>query len=492
MVPLQSHGREIARAFGWFFAALSMVALLSQPGASHDELNFHAPSIWCAQGVRDEYCSELDYRAGSVYEAYTNIGFSPCKVEADKPLVCPPNRDGWDGTLSNKGLYPSGYFFLLSWLVLPSVEVSFALLRVTSALVLSATFFLTMWLVSPRHRMVLFLLSLTVFPSTGMFLFASINPSSWTAFGVGIGWLAVHASLENGIANLRRRLLLLSLGLISWILALVSRIDAMPFIAFTVIVVLTFEFLARLSKSRTKAVLVVTICAIVLTIVAELYSPLPPIEHVQSLFRFLNDGLGSEWLISEGLVTAIPNALASLGTVPTHSAFHIPEVIYLGNLAVLSVIFARTYNSANKSQLLGVVVTVLAITFACISQVNLIGNRSTGSEPRYVYPLFLFAVGWWYLNSHADLNTRVMRLLRPSAALITGSFALWVYVVAERYVDRQTGGIRVLPEGQDEWWWSWMPFGPNIVVLLAPLFLWRYFRTMISILNSSSELVLSA
>jgi len=128
MAQRTSSGYQLLKAFGWFFASLAMVALLSQPGASHDEVVFHAPSIWCGQGLRHQYCTELDHRAGSVYEAYTNIGISPCKVESDKPLVCPPNQNSWDGTLANMGLYPSGFFFLLSWFVVPSVEVSFVLL----------------------------------------------------------------------------------------------------------------------------------------------------------------------------------------------------------------------------------------------------------------------------------------------------------------------------------------------------------------------------
>jgi len=487
MAQRTSSGYQLLKAFGWFFASLAMVALLSQPGASHDEMVFHAPSIWCGQGLRHQYCTELDHRAGSVYEAYTNIGISPCKVESDKPLVCPPNQNSWDGTLANMGLYPSGFFFLLSWFVVPSVEVSFVLLRIVSALTLSVIFFLTMKFVSLRHRLVLFLLSLSVFPSTGLFLFASINPSSWTAFGVGIGWLAIHASLSGTEGSWQRRVPLLGLGLLSWTLAVVSRIDAAPFIAFTAIVATIFELISRVHTSRKRAAVLVAISVLVVVVIAELLSPLPPIKYLGVLFSFIRDGVGSQSLITEGLLKAIPNALAALGNVPTHSSIEIPEVVYLGNLAVLIVIGARTYNSENKSQSLGVLATVFAITLASISQANLVGNRSTGSEFRYIYPLLLFAAGWWYLNGPLDLNARILKVIRPSAAIVTGCFGLWVYVIAERNVDFQTGGIRVLPEGSDQWWWSWMPIGPNIVLLLAPFFLWQYFRVMTAVLESSTE-----
>ena len=48
---------------------------------------------------------------------------------------------------------------------------------------------------------------------------------------------------------------------------------------------------------------------------------------------------------------------------------------------------------------------------------------------------------------------------------------------AERYVDVQTLGIRYLPEGLDQWWWVWMPVGPNVVVALAIVCLWKFFNT---------------
>ena len=490
MAQRTSSGYQLLKAFGWFFASLALVALLSQPGASHDEVVFHAPSIWCGRGVNPPLCSNLvDVGNPTVLEAYTNIGIYPCKVGSDKPLVCPPNQNGRDGTLANGGLYPSGFFFLLSWFVVPSVEVSFVLLRMVSALILSVIFFLTMKLVSSRHRLVLFLLSLSVFPSTGLYLFASINPSSWTAFGVGIGWLAIHASLSGTVSSWRRRVPLLSLGLISWTLAVVSRKDAVPFVAFTALVAMALELISRVRTSRRKTATLLAISVAVAVAVTELVSPLPPIRYLGMLFSFIRDGVGSQSLITEGLLKAIPNALAALGNVPTHSSIEIPEVVYLGNLAVLIVIGARTYNSENKSQLLGTLATLIAITLAGISQANLVGNRSTGNEFRYTYPLLLFAAGWWYLNGPLELNARILKVIRPSAAIVTGCFGLWVYAIAERNVDFQTGGIRVLPEGSDQWWWSWMPIGPNIVLLLAPFFLWQYFRVMTAVLESSSERV---
>jgi hypothetical protein len=231
----------------------------------------------------------------------------------------------------------------------------------------------------------------------------------------------------------------------------------------------------------------VAISVLVVVFIAELLSPLPPIRYLGLLFSFIRDGGGDQSLITEGLLKVIPNALAALGNVPTHSSIEIPEVVYLGNLAVLIVIGARTYNSENKSQLLGTLATLIAITLASISQTILVGNHSTGSEFRYIYPLLLFATGWWYLNGPLDLHDKVLTVIRPSAAIVTGCFSLWVYVIAERNVDFQTGGIRVLPEGSDQWWWSWMPIGPNIVLLLAPFFLWQYFRVMTAVLESSTE-----
>jgi hypothetical protein len=67
-------------------------------------------------------------------------------------------------------------------------------------------------------------------------------------------------------------------------------------------------------------------------------------------------------------------------------------------------------------------------------------------------------------------------------------FSLFTFAAAERFVDRTSSGLRLLPEGPDNWWWSWAPFGPNVPLLFAPLFLWLFFTALLRAMADSPSL----
>jgi hypothetical protein len=75
-----------------------------------------------------------------------------------------------------------------------------------------------------------------------------------------------------------------------------------------------------------------------------------------------------------------------------------------------------------------------------------------------------------------NLLARVERYLKFGGLISTVSFTLLVFTVAERFVDKQTYTLRWLPEGPDQWWWTWVPVGPNIPMVVAPLFFWFFMR----------------
>jgi hypothetical protein len=77
----------------------------------------------------------------------------------------------------------------------------------------------------------------------------------------------------------------------------------------------------------------------------------------------------------------------------------------------------------------------------------------------------------------------VGRYLRLSSAVAVAAFAIASFAITERFVDWQTYGVRYLPESRDQWWWSWLPVSPNIVVFLAPLFLWFSLRSITELLS---------
>lgn len=78
-----------------------------------------------------------------------------------------------------------------------------------------------------------------------------------------------------------------------------------------------------------------------------------------------------------------------------------------------------------------------------------------------------------------NLAETVGRYLKSAAVFAVVAFSLTTFTVTERFVDRQTFGFRWLPEAPDQWWWSWVPFGPNVVVILAPVCLWFFYRNFL-------------
>jgi hypothetical protein len=94
-----------------------------------------------------------------------------------------------------------------------------------------------------------------------------------------------------------------------------------------------------------------------------------------------------------------------------------------------------------------------------------------------VYSLVLFGIGLGFLVSNSNIELFFARWGCVMAVASVVSFGFVSFAVAERYVDRQTFGVRWIPEGPDQWWWGGMPIGPNSVVfagiLLMSAAMWK-------------------
>ena len=478
-------GRAAFRAFGWFFAALSLLALLSPPGATHDEW-YHAGSIWCGHGVRPPYCQEIGILSGQ-YLALTNLDAKNCQVDIRAPLYCPTPRVGLSRPLVNDGLYPPGFYFVLSWSVLLSSDAGIVLTRAASALIICSVLAVLFWALPRRHQVVLFLMILTSFSTTGYYLFASINPSSWAALGVGVAWLAIHAALLPGTVKGSKRLSAVLVGAIAALMAAGSRWDSFSFLSLSIVLTLLHVALTRFPNRQRTILSLVIVGVLGSSILLELVIPFAPLENLRRLGTFTAGQRDNVAFFSEYLLQGLPNALRALGTVPTMSGILLPEIIYVGNLMILGTFLLRSFHRTAKIQVIGFAVVSVMISFVIMAQVALTDNRDSGGvEPRYIYPLLVFLVGWWYLTGPEDLQGRITQFLKPAAIVSVLLFALMAFTVAERFVDHQTSGLRLLPEGPDQWWWSWMPVGPNVIVILAPLFLWLFFREILKLLGSTS------
>lgn len=470
----------LLRAFGWFFAALCMVALLSPPGAVHDEW-YHATSIWCGQGEREPYCPEKFPQTAT---ARTNLDAIDCKRSQETPLICPTENVGESEYISNFGLYPPMFYFTLSWFVTSWDDGAIAVIRMVNALVISTVLGLLAILLPPRYRLVLFLVILGTFSGTGYFLFSSINPSSWVALGIGVGWLGIHAGLAVCSLSARQRIGLLLIGVVALLMAVGSRWDAPAFAA--VVGTLTLGHVAwlRFPQQRTRIISAVVAVSLSAAVVLELFTPYAPSEYVRRLFIYSPGQPDNVAFFTHYAMYGISNIIRSVGSVPTHSGVLMPELVGTVGVVVIAVLLARTFNAQIKVQVVGAAFATVAASLAIMVQVELVDDRDAfGVEPRYVYPMLPFVVGWWLLLGPGNLGERLGRHLKMLTAATTAMFAVTVFTFSERFVDVQTYGLRILPEGPDQWWWSWMPVGPNVVFVVAVASVWRFFTLFRSVVN---------
>ena len=472
MSSLGESAWQTTRTFAWLFAALAMVALLSQPGATHDEW-YHVSSVWCGHGEREPFCPRMSPEHGS---ATINVDLVNCKNGVEEPLLCPINRSGYSEPLTNFGLYPKGFYFVLSWFVVPWSDYAVAVVRIVNALVISVVLGLLLTLLPPRYRLVLSLTILTTFSGTGYFLFASINPSSWTAFGIGSGWLGVHAAVTSIQFSKRRRTALLLVGLVAWSMALGSRWDSASFLAVVVALVALHLVSLRTPKAHFKIGGALAVLLAVMTLVLEVRTPLRPSIYIRRLLSFEPGEPNNVTFFTHYVFQGLPNVLRSLGTVPTMSQLLIPDFVYVLGLAVLVACIGITFNRHSRLQTFGALLIIASISLVIMIQVAVVDDRDAfGVEPRYSYPLLLFLASWWFLLGPTNLHERLLRYFQPLMAVNVALFALTMFTVAERFVDKQTFGLRYLPEGPDQWWWSGLPVGPNVVLILAPICLWKFF-----------------
>ena len=469
--------RSAVGMFAWFFAALSMVALLSPPGATHDEW-YHVSSIWCGQGEREPFCLE---RFPETATALINLDLTNCQINQEALLLCPIDRAGESQPVTNFGQYPKLFYFTLSWFVVPWAENSVAVTRVASAFFISLVLALLARLLPSRYRLVLVMVILSTFSTTGYFLFASINPSSWAAFGVGVGWLGLHAALSPGTTPNKQRIALAAVGLTACIMAAGSRWDAPAFLALVGSLSAVHLLWLHFPAARFKVAAAALSVPVALFAMLEWLTPFKPLASLRRLYTYPEGEPDNVAFFSHYLLGGLTNSLGALGSVPTMSGILLPEILYITGLLLLGWFVAHSTNLRERLQIIGALVTAATISLVIMAQVALVDNRDAfGVEPRYSYPLLIFLVGWWFLLGPDNLADRITKFLKPAAVVATVMFAIGMFTVAERFVDVQTYGLRLLPEGPEQWWWSWMPVGPNVVVVVAVFSLWMFLRRLLA------------
>jgi hypothetical protein len=164
---------------------LSGWALSSPIGSSPDD-DFHLPSIWCGQGFRDGLCEE-DINPDLVKVPYTTFSNSACfQFDENKSGACVYDESLASFSRANliDNLYPTVYYWSMSWFASDDVVASTITMRVVNSLLAVIGFtVLIVALPLQLRRIPLVGLLVSVIP-LGVFLIASTNPSGWSYVGI--------------------------------------------------------------------------------------------------------------------------------------------------------------------------------------------------------------------------------------------------------------------------------------------------------------------
>jgi hypothetical protein len=319
----------------------------------------------------------------------------------------------------------------------------------------------------------------TVVPFS-IWLVASINPSGWGITGVGALWALLIAVRSLWRTTERRRVLLRSqIGLlsalaVSIVMSAQARLDVLLFAVVVVATVVVTEELvpklAGLSTFQRRMALGLGAPAIVGALFALGIGAMMGTFG----FAFRSDAKAlspdgptvsvwlSNWLTHFPAVFLDAYGAAGLG----ENDVRIPQLVIIGSLLVVGGVLAFASQRVSVKQLSSA--ALFAFAFVAILWFASRELDLYNVPGRYVMPLFPVIIGMYVYYSRSEVQLfDIPRLRYIAIGLLGVANALGLYAVVERYAAGSSAGLRVIPVRFDEWWWDFLPVGPNGVVVLG-------------------------
>lgn len=458
------------------FISLGAWAIASPVGASPDD-DFHLASIWCGQGEREGLCEEgSDPSSKWVPTKATSAACYAFEREVT------PKCQGSDFLASGFELtettrlnagdqYPPAYYFITSFFAGDNVAVSTIAVRLFNAAIFSILAVGTWCLLPGRFRFTLAgSIALTFIP-LGVFITASVNPSSWALMS---GAFLLPALLGYFASLGWRRALLGAISVLSAFLAFGSRGDSA---AFTIVAVLAAGVLSFRASRRYWASLalptVIIICGAVaflsagqtglaisgqMTVDSDPNNPDLPEKPVLILLNLLS--IPDLW-------TGIFGHEFGLGWLDTP----VPALVPAAGVFLFAGVLFASLNWISVRRAIALTGIGLAAVFVPV-YVLVQAGAFVGSDvqPRYILPLitmFLAAAIAPSSDTH-ELATTGLRLSPVQLWLIAiglcAAQALALFSNLHRYVT--TGSYNL--DGAIDWWWTTGP-SPFTVLYLGSI-----------------------
>ncbi len=491
---------SVAHSFSWaktkrvlVSAAALWVTLLcwsvASPHLVTPDEHYHTGSIWCAAGVDNSTCFGIidvsettsTFVAGAL-EAQTPFVTGDCgsndptrSALCSGPKVRNSNTLGDSMGYNGSGLYPKQFYRTMHMFVGSNTTVSLMLMRSFNASI-ATLLFVAVALLGSKKQFLSWLTSylFTISP-LGFSLISSINPSGWAITGMATSWMFLIIAVTTSTAEKLRKILAAIMWLFSGLLCIASRYDAAMYWVATNIVVLAALFGPSLKKITKSALLkwkvLLSAAAISIFLITQL-AKLPNMIRIAFVWRLPRQGEPSLTLwVSSWLVNIIALPIEAFGTagLGIGAEIYFPHIVTIFGTALLGSAILFSFIKTSLVQLVTVLVSMLLVTVAAMHLANHEYHLFNASG-RYILPLVPFTVGMCIFLSKSPIQMMEIRQLRNWAiGLMAVAHLLSIYTVVERYVMGTSYGIQILKVGEDGWWWSRMPIGPNFLILLGSL-----------------------
>ena len=391
-----------------FFIMCAGWAVTSPVGSAPDD-DYHLSSIWCGQGDRANAC-ETD-------PAYPNTRKVPRNVVdaadcyrwlADVTAKCQYATINdttmiWTERINDiQGLYPPGFYKVMSVFVGPNLERSVVAMRLFNAMIAALLLAAIMRLAPKGISSAAAVAIPATFIPLGIFITASTNPSAWTIMGIAgywtfaLAWLQWrrHDDPENAAVKGKsrdRRAILLAFGtIVCAFLAMSSRVDANTYVVLTTIVVLTINGWkkARQTPRRFWTLVAISVIAIILYFTVSSATLLGAGDG--GVIGDADSGVGL--LLTN--ITQLPQLFQGIvgGALGWFDTAMPASVAFIGVLVVGALLY-RGLAQADKRQIVAMAIAASALVFvplAYLQQQRL--NVGELVQPRYLLPLLTILV----------------------------------------------------------------------------------------------------
>lgn len=466
---------------------------VSSPVASSPDDDFHMVSIWCAgdgvasvcepsnktttrnvaPGLTESRCFVFLPKQSAKCQAETGIFSSDQLVESGR------------GSFSSN--YPPLYYSFMHLLAGNDIQLSVVLMRFVNVLIFVLLNF-WLWLALPRkfHFTQIFMWLVTLIP-LGISIIASVNPSSWAITGVGISWLSLFAWLSNATRGISSNWQLISLFVISSVMAAGSRADAAIYV---ICGILTAALLAAAKDKLVFKSLIIPLMMMILCLLffvlsgqsAVVNEGLPPEARSITAPESFSGQLG----LFLGNAIQLPSLLLgvfgywNLGWNDTE----MPIFTWVASGGIFAgVVFTGLKGMYRRQTYVAVILGALLYLIPLYVLQKSLVPVGTQVQPRYLLPLILIFTGVVLLpRASGILNLSQFQIATVVSGLFI-AYSLALHFNIRRYVT----GVDVNSPNLNaniEWWWNQGPspmfvwaVGSISMLLLATIFFRKYEST---------------